>query len=214
MKGAAIVLTCLAAVACRGRGRDRAGSGVEKVEVRRIDEFHKIRVGGAIHAEVMVGPHAQATLTGDDNLLGGIALQFDGDVLRVQSDPAAKPKLDLRVRLTTPKLDWIAAEGASVVRVEQLATSELQLFTGGAARLALQGVASELSIHSKMVSVVDARHLAAQLVHVDNQDAAQIFVGYSQRLDGRIAGAGRVVYQGKPDLATEVSPTGTLIGDR
>jgi len=213
MKGVALVLT-VAAVACRARSSDLIGSGVEKTEARQIAGFHKLRVGDAIDAEVVVGPPAQATLVGDDNLLHGVSLELDGDVLDVHSKPGTRPKLSVRVRLTTPKLDWIIAEGASVVHVGKLGANSIRLFTGGAARLVLQGAAEEVTIRSRMASSVDARQLSAKTVHIDGQDAAQVFVGYSERLDVHITGAGRVTYQGDPELTRDVSRLGSLIADR
>jgi len=94
-------------LACEAKSDLAHGSGVQSTETRALAPFQKLKVSGTLQVELMVGSSAPLELTTDDNLLATVSSKLEGDTLVVRTSAKSRPRVPVRVRLGTQRLDWL-----------------------------------------------------------------------------------------------------------
>ncbi len=183
-----------------GTGGER-GSGVARSETREVGPFTRIHVEGSGTLDVDVKPGNRGgtvEISADDNLLPIYRTEVVGDVLEVSHLGSISPSTRLRIRVATPALEAIHAEGANQVELSMDSTGPLELHTEGAGRVRASGKVGPLTVHSEGAGSVDAADLVSPSVDVTIEGAGRARVHATQSLKGRIEGAGSINYAGNP----------------
>jgi hypothetical protein len=174
------------------------GSGTPQTESRDVASFGRVSVGGALHAEITVGPAAAVQVTGDDNLVPLVRADVVGDELRLTLEENVRPKVPLRVIVTAPKLAGVRAGGASSVKAVGIDAERLDADASGASSLDLAGRVSTLKGEVSGASSLRARGLAAAVTTLDVAGASSAAVNCTGRLSADVSGASSLTYFGKP----------------
>jgi hypothetical protein len=232
--GLALLLTgCYFAPTGRGFERVRP-SGNIITEARTVDDFVAIDVRGFGSVELSQGAPQSVTVTGSDNVVAHVTTTVQRRVLVIDTDAQLNvlgegDAARLTFRITVPDLTALTISGAADIRMESLSGSELALTFSGAGRLLiaqlavdaldlrltglgdveLAGQARQASIAiggAGSVKAADLRVSAAEMT-LSGLGSAELWV--TDRLSGRISGAGSVSYYGEPVTDTEVSGLGS-----
>lgn len=143
-----------------------AGSGLVRSEGRAIEASGSLDVSGAFQVQVTKGSSSSATVETDDNLIGEVLLETEGDrlVLRWKDQlKAYEPSEGVKVKLVLPELFEVRASGASEVKVDSLVSESVTMIARGGSRIA----ASELIANEVSLSLSDDSTAHFQLVDVD-----------------------------------------------
>ncbi|NVB38618.1 DUF2807 domain-containing protein [Pseudenhygromyxa sp. WMMC2535] len=201
--------TALAAVTgCTLRGSGSAGS-----ELRELDDFDRIDIGGAFTLTVHVDPDAapKVELRGDDNILPSILTKVQGSELDIGfENMIVNPKLPLEVEVWVPALQAIDASGASTIHVEGIAGERFDLDLSGSAEVALAGAVERLDVDISGSAELAARTLVAERVEVELSGSGEAEVFASERLDADISGSAEVTYWGDPEVEKDISGSGKV----
>ena len=203
------VLGALGLSACTLRG-----SGVEATEVRDIEAFDTIELGGVFDLTVHVDPNVKQKLEirADDNILDKIVTKVSGGELEVSIDHwMVRPKQTIKLDIWVPELAEIDASGASDIEVFGLHGERFELDVSGAAEVELDGNVEHFVIDSSGASEVDAKHLEAKTVEVELSGAGDLSVFASENLDVDVSGAGDIRYFGDPaNVSKDISGAGKV----
>ena len=191
------------------------GSGNEAIEVREVDEFHEIELGGAFELTVHVDldEKQRVEVRGDDNIVPKISTTVSGGELEIELDGPAwvRPKLPMHVDVWVTSLTAIDASGASDITVYGLHGERFELDVSGASDSTLAGAVDTFEIDSSGASKIAARDLQAQVVEIDLSGAGKAEVWASKRLEVDVSGAGTVRYHGKPEqVVKDISGAGKV----
>jgi hypothetical protein len=191
------------------------GSGSSASETRKVDEFSRIEIGGAVELVVHVEPGVaqKLELTADDNILPKLTTTVDDGELDVDIDASwVRPKTPIKVEVWVPALLAIEVSGAGDVAVEGLHGESFELAISGAGGSKLRGEVERLSVAISGAGNLDAKQLQAERVDVRLSGAGNAEVWASEQLDVAISGVGNVGYRGNPGTITKaISGVGKLI---
>jgi hypothetical protein len=211
--GRALVLASLSLVVgtgCKKKPKDDAelptvrGSGVGSFESRPLPPFTRITIGGGLEVTVNVGKNAPLELRGEDNLFKHVPSTVVDGELKLEPDSALKTTQPLRLVLGAERLEAVSAAIGARVTVHGVKADKFAVYGGGAAKLSVDGSASELTVGAKSVSQLDLAALSAASASVTAIDFARVRLGYLERLDVTQHGNALVSYTGAPDITRHV----------
>ena len=174
------------------------GSGNMSSEVREINEFTGVDVGGVFEVEITAGKEYSVQVQADDNLLPYIRTEVDSDVLHIATTQRISSQIPLRVIVSAPEIDHLDVSGASKVTLFGVKNSELGIHTSGASKLKLEGETSELNVEVSGASKIDAESLRSKTASVDASGASKVSVFVTERLRSEASGASKIQYAGNP----------------
>ncbi len=188
------------------------GSGVEASEVRQLEHFDEIEMGGVFHLVVRVEPGEQRVrITGDDNIVPKIETRVSGGKLIVEHDGLLRPELELLVEVWVPSLEGVEVSGAAEIDITGLSGERFELDLSGAGDAELSGRVELFSADISGAGKLAAKGLTAKTVELDMSGAGQAEVFAEQSLDIDVSGAGEVDYWGSPpEVRQDVSGAGSI----
>jgi hypothetical protein len=195
------------------------GSGVLKEETRDVPDFTGVDIGSAIQATITVGPKTSVKISGDDNLLPLIKTEVrDGRLVTRVEGPGIRTVKPLTMTITTPKLDYVGASGASTLDVDAAPIDKLAVQVSGASKATVKGIESDsldvgasgattvtLSGKAKRAKVdvsgastIRAFRLPVESAQADVSGASRVEVRASDSVSGEASGASSIKVAGKP----------------
>lgn len=175
------------------------GSGNIVSDVRDLDGFHAVDVGGIFQVEITARQSYSVEVQTDDNLLPLVSTHVDDDgVLHIESEGRIKSGSPIRVRITAPDIDNLDVSGAANVTVNGLSNTGLSVDSSGASRIKVAGETDKLTLDVSGATKVDAEDLHAAIANVDASGASNVIVNVSGRLTTDASGASHVTYVGSP----------------
>lgn len=175
------------------------GSGNIVSDVREVNDFHAVDVGGIFQVEITAQKTYGVEVQTDDNLLGLITTHVDGDgVLHIDAERRIKSDSPIRVRVSAPDIDDLDVSGAANVTVVDLKNTDLSVDSSGASKIKITGETAKLTVDVSGATRVDAEDLKATSANVDASGASHVTVNVSDRLTTDASGASRVTYAGSP----------------
>jgi hypothetical protein len=175
------------------------GSGNIVSDLRDVESFHGVDVGGVFKVEVSMGSEPSVEVQADDNLLPLIRTHVDHDgILHIDAERRIKSRGDIRVRVTTPDVDSLDVSGAAHVTVTGLKNEGFNVDASGASRIDLSGTTDKLTVDVSGAGKIDAGDLSAADANVDASGAATIAVHVSDNLVADLSGASSLTYSGSP----------------
>jgi hypothetical protein len=211
-------------------GWGKRGSGVERAEIREVEKFTGIDVGGAFNVEVTCGKETKIEVLADDNLLEDIGTSVRGSTLYIETKQNISPRTKIRIHITTPNVDDVQSSGASDIVLNNVSneklhietsgagsvkasvkTDKLSVETSGAGNVVLSGNAETFSIETSGAADVKARDLKTKNARIDVSGAGDVELSVSNELNVTVSGAGDIRYYGSPKtVSKEVSGAGSV----
>ena len=188
-----LVLTMVLPLGCT------RGSGVQGTEVRAVETFEAIDVGGgAITVKVQVGPQTHVEVQGDDNIVPKVRTEVQGATLHVELPGSTVTKLPLVVQIAMPSLKEFEISGASTADIHGIEGEQLEIDVDGASTARLHGEVATLDAEVSGASTLRAAELTAKTIDVDADGASTAEVHASESLDANASGASTIRYHGQP----------------
>ncbi|MEY2479941.1 MAG: hypothetical protein QOI04_868 [Verrucomicrobiota bacterium] len=195
-----IDITLLAALTLLLPGCDWVGvrgNGHIKTDQRTISAFAEIEAHGAFEIEWHSGSPALSVTT-DENLLGYIDSEINGDRLRLHSTRRLSPSHKIKVVVSSAGLNGAHLTGATQLKANQISGDKFYLKSTGASEIILSGTVNELLGSMTGASELNSKSLQAKIVEISTTGASDAEVTVSDTLKVSITGAGDVSYFGNP----------------
>jgi Putative auto-transporter adhesin, head GIN domain len=182
--------------------------------------FDEIRVAGGIKVVVTPGPDHRVTAIGDAGLVHALRTRVDVDKesrhgrlrLELSTPEGARERIKagdtpdgVEVRITTPRLLGVIAEGGSSVEAHSLKNESLSLTASDTAKIAVSGSSDSLTAVLGDVGKLDASRLATRQVSVTAAGRSWGVVRARESLNVMSSGEARVEYLGTPARLNEIT---------
>jgi hypothetical protein len=181
---------------------------------RGVDAFHSIDLRGAAELDVLVGTGQSLVVEGPSATLGQLATTVRNGMLVVELADGglfrARPG-KLKVRVTLPKLNSLALNGAGRISVSGLNGGATTMVLSGAGDLEASGTLDTLTARLNGAGNIDLSHLTATDASVAVNGAGNLVVHATGTLNAKINGVGAINYLGEPaQLSTEINGVGHI----
>ncbi|RKH37991.1 DUF2807 domain-containing protein [Corallococcus sp. AB049A] len=173
---------CLATTACTAHAEDAVKPSQGSGETRQVEDFHGVSVGHGMRAEVTVGPKS-VRLEGSPENLSRIQLEVEDGILTTRVERKGWSRLNGQVRLivSSPRIDHVEASGGSRMNAEVTATDEFDAEASGGSVLKVSGVdAKNVEAESSGGSEIT---LSGRATHLDAEASGGAQV-HAQQLQG------------------------------
>jgi hypothetical protein len=174
------------------------GSGNIQTENREVSNFKTIDVSGAFEVEIVAQKDFSLEVEADDNLLGLIRTEVDGDTLKIKSEKSIKTGNPMKIRISAPDISGLELSGASKVNLTNLNNDSLSLGSSGASKIKIEGTTGNFDIEMSGASKLDAENLKAENVSIESSGASNLSVFATNVLKADLSGATNVTYSGSP----------------
>jgi hypothetical protein len=181
------------------------GDGPVQTETRKADAFTQIEVSGGISVTARIGSSYALEVSAQENILPFIAIDVEGDTLRIRSTESYSTSEGVEVAVTTPALVGISMSGGSQGRIEGLDAERLDIELNGGAAVTATGTATSLALNMTGGSRASLENLAATTITLDLSGGTTATVQASDRVSGSASGGSRVSVLGDAQLNVEVS---------
>jgi hypothetical protein len=210
LKLSAIALpAALALAGCAG-----PDNGPPVSQERGLDAFHSIDLRGAAELDVLVGARQSVVIQAPAATQARITTTVVNGMLIVESEHSGwwRPRSGkLTVRITLPKLNALALNGAGRISVSGLAGGATSMVLSGAGDLEASGSLDTLTARLNGAGNADLSHLTATDATVALNGAGNLVVNATHGLDARLNGVGSISYLGSPSqITTEINGIGNI----
>lgn len=198
------------------------GSGNQVSQVRSVDQFSSIDVGGSVKLIVKQGPVQQLRIIADDNIQKGITTSVRSNQLIIKMEDNFCETGLITIYATTRNLDGIEASGAvevigegrinstnfnldlsgsSNVRLD-ISCGELNTETSGSSKVTLKGQAGAHDIKMSGSAELDAFEFIVGKYNINTSGASELNVNALNELNVKSSGSSRLTYRGNPTRVT------------
>jgi hypothetical protein len=189
----------------------KAGSGQPTTETRTLGDFTALELHGTYVVELELGKPTKVEVVGDDNLVPLVETTLVEGRLVVKTKEAIAPKTELVLRLSTPDVAVIEAEGAVALRVRGVSNAALRLRLAGVSGAIVEGKTGTLEAKLSGAGGIEAKGLEATRATIDISGAGHADVNATDELVVDVSGAGAVTYGGNPkSVKKTVSGVGSV----
>lgn len=206
-----IVLASIA-VGCRNLIHDGvAGSGNRVKEKRTVPSFTSISTEGAYEIQVVAGSAASLEIEGDDNILPLVSTEVSNNVLHIKSKRSISPRKPISLKISTPSLEGLYANGAGRIEITGLKNDKFGLDINGAPTISVSGETKALEIDANGAANIDTHKLRAENARVGSNGVSKVEVHAANELDVTVSGPSRVTYHGDPHVKKTVNGPGSVV---
>ncbi len=177
------------------------GNGEPAAEVREVDPFTALDVGGVFQLQAEQGSEQRVEVRGDANLLELVELEVHGAELRAKIRGNTIPDLPLQLIVRVPELREVELSGAARGELVGLEGPSLSLDVSGASDLRVSGRVKQLDAEVSGASELDASGLEADAVRIESSGASSAEVTANTALVAEASGASSIRWRG---TATQV----------
>jgi hypothetical protein len=176
------------------------GNGRLRNEVRNVDRYTSIEVFGSYELDVISQLSPSLEISGDDNILPLITTEVRGNTLyiHVERNIGICPKLKLRIRTSSDRIEKISTDGTNNLRVTQISDRSFNLKQVGTGNTEISGQTNDLAIDINGTVSVNSQNLFSQQSSVKLLGTATVNVHAYKQLSVQILGVGTVNYYGNP----------------
>lgn len=182
------------------------GSGDLGTDVRNIEGFNSVDVGGVFQVEITAQKDFRVEVEADDNLLPFISTEVVRGTLKIETEKRLSTSNPIRIRIYAPNIDSLDVSGAANVTATDLDSEDLAIDSSGASKIKLSGRTGKLTVDVSGATKIDAEDLKAVDAFVEASGASHVNVNVTGDLKTDASGASRIVYTGDPaNIATKAS---------
>ncbi len=187
------------------------GSGKRISVSRDVPAFTAIDLRDASDLELTIGTETRVTVEADDNLIGRVVTEVDGDTLIVRSEGGYSMRKSPKIIVTVPSLAALTIHGSGDADLHGLANEQLKLAIHGSGDIEADGRADQLSVSINGSGDAELSQLIAKTVHASINGSGDIAVEARESLDAVVNGSGDVSYSGHPaKLSKRVNGSGEI----
>ena len=192
------------------------GSGVKKVETRKVGAFHTVKLSGSASLTLRVDPE-EATgtveISGDDDIVPKFKSEVTDQVLflGMEKEFTKSPNLPLAVSAVVAELRQVSISGAAEVVATEVTGDVFIIKISGAAKVHATGNVDRVEVKLSGAGDVALEELIAKHATVAVSGAALASVHATESVEASVSGAGRIRYSGKPPkVKKSVSGAGSI----
>jgi hypothetical protein len=180
-------------------------SGVAHADLRsasevRLPEFHSVELAGGLEVEIVVGPTASVTISGDPDAVDKVTTVVNGTTLVI--DTKARWRLHTRsplvAHVTVPDLRSVALSGSGRMAVTGVASPSLAIDLSGSGSLSVAGATGALRVGLGGSGSVEASKLMVKDAAITLGGSGNIALSASQSVDAKLTGHGNIRVLGHP----------------
>jgi hypothetical protein len=175
-------------------------AGGDVSETRSVDDFDKIRLEGALTADVTAGESdTSVVVSGNRDAVDRVTTEVDDGTLVVATRPGfgffqGSPN----IKISVPELHGFSNDGAGSAKITGL-TGDVDIDNSGAASIVASGDADTANVSLQGVGKIDTTDLDARDVTVSNDGVGSVHVRASGNLTMNVNGVGDIRYVGEPE---------------
>ena len=205
-------------------------TGATTTEVRDVDGFTEISMGGDADLTVIRGEHVSVEVTADSGIQDHIETAVEDSTIRIRqaysivgSSPAVK------VAITVPNLTSLSLSGSADATVSGIQGDSFDVNTSGSSDvhldgdvgnltvsvsgsgdLTVTGTADSLDASVSGAGTLSGSDLAAAAANVSVSGSGDVTLHVRDALDARVSGAGDLTYLGDPTVTVETTGAGEI----
>ncbi len=210
----------------------KSGSGNIVTEKRKTGDFKGISAGGAFEVEVKNGPVTEVVVEADDNIIGLIETEVDGDELKIRTkDGVHFNDAHFKVFVTAPEINSVKSSGASDIKIIDKVKSngkvsfdvsgagkisgavdapEVDAEISGAGKIELSGNTRDYKAEISGSGELSTENLKSENTDVSVSGAGTARVHASVTLKAHASGAGNVYHRGGARVEQHSSGAGNV----
>ncbi len=174
------------------------GNGNVVTEVRNVNGFDGVDVGGIFQVDIMTGKDFNVQVDADENLINHIVTEVRDGKLYIEVDHKIRSKKGLKVRITAPAINTVDTSGVAVVSLSGVKSDALHIRSSGASKVSVFGESAELNVDISGATKVLAEGLSVTNAKIEASGASFAAVNVAGELNSDLSGASRVEYKGNP----------------
>lgn len=178
-------------------------SGDSGDDVRSVGVFHGVTLDAAAQVTVRRGERASVVVRAEPEVARRVTTKVIDGVLVIGSDEPYSARTPVRVAVVTAAVDSLALNGSGTIDVAGFQSARLSISLAGSGSLRGSGRAEELEVNLAGSGRIQLFDLTAATVSARLPGSGHIEVTATQSLDAAIAGAGDVVYGGRPPVVRD-----------
>lgn len=195
-----------------------------------VPDFRGVAVSHGIRAEVKPGPKS-VRLEGNKDDLARVKLEVKDGVLTTQVEKTSmffnKGLKDVRLYVTSPRVESVvasggsdvdaeatrvdtfevAASGGSEVELTQVDSQKLEAAASGGSQLSFEGRATELKVAGSGGSIIEANKLQMESLNVTASGGTRVEASPERSIEGALSG-GSMVKASKKPASVQVNSSG------
>ncbi len=185
------------------------GSGTVLRESRQIAEFDRVSILGSATVEILASQsETKCEVEYDDNLLQYVSTSVEDNHLKITFEKSTTSSHRLRIWLSTPHLSRLSVSGSANGTVENLEEPKFEIDVSGSAKVECKGKVDELTLKASGSATFNCLELIAEDVNVGITGSGSANVQAANRLVVKISGAGKVRYEGSPEVEKSITGAG------
>lgn len=187
------------------------GNGKIKTQVRTIQSFDRLEVGGAFNIKVEVGKEPSLKIQAEENLLPLIKTSVINGNLIIETKKGLNPRKEIKILVTTPNINYVDVSGANSLQIFNIDEEMFEVNLSGAGSIYLNGKVEKLSADLSGAGSIDSKDLIANEVEISVSGAASADVFAKGKIDASVSGVGSINYYGNPKkVNSNVSGVGSI----
>lgn len=197
-----LIATAVATLAitsgCSAVFQSTPGSGIAKTEVRTVEAFHAISVGGTSDVTVTVGGEQSVSVTFDDNLLEIVRTEVSNGMLRISTNGNYSTSIGMKVEISVPTLDEAKVSGVSQLNIEGVNGSAFELDISGVSSAEIVGTVDQLDVSVSGTAKAKLNKLISKSVTVDTSGTSSAKVFATDSVNADASGTSNITISGNP----------------
>lgn len=205
-----------------GSGGCISGSGQQVSQVRAVDQFSSIEVGGSVKLVIKQGPGVQLRILADDNILKGVSTSVRNNRLIIKMEDNFCETGPVTIYATSGNLDGVEASGAVEVVSEgrinsnkfnldlsgsskvalDISCGDMNTQTSGSSKVMLKGQAGTHNLKMSGSAELDAFDFVVGKYNINTSGASELKINALNELHVKSSGSSRITYRGNPGRVT------------
>lgn len=174
---------------------------------RPLQGFTGVAADGKFNVEIVIGDHYAVDVSGRD--AGHIETSLDRQSLRIHADNRPWARYDALVRVTTPRLDAIAAAAGSGVRVmAPMRAGQVALAAHSGGELQVSGACQSVSAAVSSGGSIDAGGLNCTTATVSASSGGHVSVQAHHNITAQASSGAEIVVRGRPEYQVTQKSSG------
>jgi Putative auto-transporter adhesin, head GIN domain len=217
---------------CLFLGPSVKGDGNVKEEIRKVEDFHGVRVTSGMNVHLVQGDQIQVLVVADKNLHKVIETRVEDGILEVRAHANIWRAKEKKVIITSPDIREITGTAGSNIytdnqlkagqmRIKGSAGSNLHINVDGqnietsassGSNIYLEGTAGEIIIRVSSGANIKAGDIKSGKGDVKASSGGNVWITVEKELIADASSGGNIFYYGTPDsISTSSSSGGNII---
>ncbi|MDQ2752851.1 MAG: DUF2807 domain-containing protein [Bacteroidota bacterium] len=219
---------------CDFMGGERVnGNGNETTENRNVTDFKNVASSAPADVVLTQSPDYKVQVKGDENLLGYIITETDGNTLKIKVKQGynLRPQKHLEILISAPQFTNISSDGSgNVTSVNTLSNSDKMTFelsgsgnveakidapsveshTSGSGDISFSGKTGDASLSVSGSGNIHCLGLTTENASITINGSGNADVYASKQLDIHVNGSGDVRYKGGASVNSHINGSGSV----